>query len=462
MPTNTNFNIPFLGGGPSIAEQILQGLHEGFTEKQQKQELGLQQQRVQNETQRNQVLNRYTQAQLEHEGMVTAYENETNPIKKHQLLTDLQDATLKLGIAKHSAKYFGIDADALTNAAQATDTSATPPKTTSTGTAGPSPFEMEMQNTEKLLGQMSPDEQAIWDNAKTVASRTMSAAPVSAAIGKISEQRQAVHKAELETTAFKDWKGQFARENGRQPNTAEIEHFQTLGARIGADTKLEVNSKEMYDTKENSVVQMNSKEINDANQQERGRYIQYTGQVQNALKAQSNVNDIRDGISMMRDAINAPGFKLSDKARALMTLANRAPEHALEAVTSGMAAEHLSEPEQNYVIAHATLVDRAFSLKGLQSQGGGGSDSQRAAIAAMVPGFATADKGMAEKYLKTLENNIRNVEKAYPKIGSSRTSAREEAGGEAGGPPKGATMKVPGSDGKLHWSDGKVDLGVAE
>ena len=28
--------------------------------------------------------------------------------------------------------------------------------------------------------------------------------------------------------------------------------------------------------------------------------------------------------------------------------------------------------------------------------------------------------------------------------------------------PAGATMKVPGSDGKMHWSDGKKDLGVAE
>jgi hypothetical protein len=28
--------------------------------------------------------------------------------------------------------------------------------------------------------------------------------------------------------------------------------------------------------------------------------------------------------------------------------------------------------------------------------------------------------------------------------------------------PPAATMKVPGSDGKMHWSDGKRDLGVAE
>jgi hypothetical protein len=30
------------------------------------------------------------------------------------------------------------------------------------------------------------------------------------------------------------------------------------------------------------------------------------------------------------------------------------------------------------------------------------------------------------------------------------------------GPPAGATMKVPGSDGKLHWSDGKRDLGIVQ
>jgi len=46
MPTYANLNLPFLGGGPSIAEQILEGLHQGFTEKQQQQELDLQKQRT--------------------------------------------------------------------------------------------------------------------------------------------------------------------------------------------------------------------------------------------------------------------------------------------------------------------------------------------------------------------------------------------------------------------------------
>src|SRR5438045_3225045 len=52
MPTEARFEVPFLGGGPTIAEQILQGLHEGFSEKQAKQEMGLKQQQTGLEAQR--------------------------------------------------------------------------------------------------------------------------------------------------------------------------------------------------------------------------------------------------------------------------------------------------------------------------------------------------------------------------------------------------------------------------
>src|SRR6266513_514974 len=141
MPTYANLNLPFLGGGPTIAEQILQGLHEGAQEKLQQQQLGLEKQRVGNETSRNNVLNQFTQAQIAHESNVAAYEKETNPIKKSQLLNDLHDSALKLGIAKHQAKYFGLDADALTGAA--TPEGIEPPKAVVAGTsaAGPTPFE---------------------------------------------------------------------------------------------------------------------------------------------------------------------------------------------------------------------------------------------------------------------------------------------------------------------------------
>src|SRR5947207_10187316 len=157
MPTYANLNIPFLGGGPTIAEQILQGLHEGATEKLQQQQLGLEKQRVGNETARNNVLNQLTQAQIAHEANVTSFEKETNPIKRSQLLNDLQDSALKLGIAKHQAKYFGIDADALTKADTPEGIEPKPETATTvkSAAAGPTPFEQEMQKTEKILGTMT-------------------------------------------------------------------------------------------------------------------------------------------------------------------------------------------------------------------------------------------------------------------------------------------------------------------
>jgi len=67
-----------------------------------------------------------------------------------------------------------------------------------------------------------------------------------------------------------------------------------------------------------------------------------------------------------------------------------------------------------------------MSLRGLQGQGAG-SDQQRAAIAAMLPNFVTANRSMAERQLKTLGNNVNNVASAIPKIGS-RSSAGAGAG----------------------------------
>lgn len=46
MPNNVNFSVPFLGGGPSIAEQILAGLHQGVVERNAAQELDLNKQRT--------------------------------------------------------------------------------------------------------------------------------------------------------------------------------------------------------------------------------------------------------------------------------------------------------------------------------------------------------------------------------------------------------------------------------
>lgn len=433
MPNNVNFQIPFLGGGPQIAEQIMQGLHEGFAEKQQSQQLDLEKKRVQNETARSNVLNRLSETQIQHEANVAAYEKETNPIKKHQLLNDLQDSALKLGIAKHQAKYFGIDADALTNAV--TPEGIEPPASKATGTSaaptGPTPFEQEMQKTEKLLGPMTGEEQSIWENAKSVAAKSMSAAPISAAIGKISEQRQAIHKAELETTPFKSWQAKFTKEHGREPNSKEIEAFQLAPTQLRMTGMENLRQDNYLDTSQpgGTITAMTSGEFADANKAEPGRFVKSTPTVANAVKATGLINDIRDGMTQMETAVKAlPENGLSSDARALLELASKHPENATQTVMAGLAAQKLSEQEQDYLIAHATLAERAMALRGLQGAGAG-SDSQRAAIVAMLPGFATADAKMAHKQLATLENNVKNVERTIPKVGKmSRESASEAAG----------------------------------
>jgi hypothetical protein len=59
---------------------------------------------------------------------------------------------------------------------------------------------------------------------------------------------------------------------------------------------------------------------------------------------------------------------------------------------------------------------------------------------------------------------------AAEKVGLGQLVNKFGSGGQIGKPgsgtpspaPAGATMKVPGSDGKMHWSDGKQDLGVVQ
>jgi hypothetical protein len=444
MPNYANFQIPFLGGGPSIAEQIMAGLHQGFTENQQTQQLGLEKQRVQNETQRDSFLNQFTQTQIQHEANVNAYEQETNPVKKAQLLNDLQDSAIKLGIAKHQAKYFGIDADALTKAASPEGVEPPKPKGEGTPPAEPTPFEKEMKNTEKVLGPMTPEEQSIWDNAKTVAARSMNSAPITAAIGKISENRQAVHKAELETSGDRMWLAAWKREHpGQEPTSQEIQAHQTASAAMRITGMENLRQDNYLDTTQpggGTITAMTS-----------GEFVKATEQVINANKATGLINDMHDGVAQMRAANNAlPEKGLSEKARALLTLASKHPETATQTVMAGLSAEKLSEPEQDYLIAHATLAERAMALRGLQSQGAG-SESQRAAIVAMLPGFATADKKMGEKQLKTFENNVANVAKTIPKVGKmSKQSAGEEAAPAASAGQQTATHRYNPATGQIE------------
>lgn len=67
-------------------------------------------------------------------------------------------------------------------------------------------------------------------------------------------------------------------------------------------------------------------------------------------------------------------------------------------------------------------------------------------------------EGARSKY----ENTLKTINKNYGSTFQPLDFAQPTASAAPAGPPAGATMKVPGSDGKLHWSDGKQDLGIVQ
>jgi hypothetical protein len=326
-----------------------------------------------------------------------------------------------------------------------------------------------VQDATKNLGKLTSDEQSQIDAAIKQAQIDQKFDPIAAAVKSVSQDRIKARAApDQEPTPFKAWRTQFIEQKGREPNAQEIQNFTTAGQALRLTGMENLRQDNYLDTNAaggGNVASMTAGEFAQANKQEPGRYVKFSGQVANALKAQSLINDIKDGMNLMKAAVDDPNFKgLGSAGRALMTLAARNPQNATGVIMSGLAAKGLSDSEQNYLIAHATLLERAMSMRGLQGQGAG-SDQQRSAIASTLPGFATADVAMAKKQLKTLSNNVDNLDRSIPKIGQS--SMKSTAGQltpppATSGPPAGATMQVPGSDGKLHWSDGKRDLGVIQ
>ena len=98
---------------------------------------------------------------------------------------------------------------------------------------------------------------------------------------------------------------------------------------------------------------------------------------------------------------------------------------------------------------------------------GGGTASDHARDAALRLFAAAQSPEQRANAIAATRNAVQSQRDS--RIGNNQFMKRQygaETSGTAkpSGPvrPAGATMKVPGSDGKLHWSDGKADLGVAE
>jgi hypothetical protein len=96
--------------------------------------------------------------------------------------------------------------------------------------------------------------------------------------------------------------------------------------------------------------------------------------------------------------------------------------------------------------------------------GGQGSDTSRLQALKLAPANASPEaraaaiEGIRGAVSSQTNSRIGNNPVLQKMYGGNVSTG----GGAAAGPPAGATMKVPGSDGKLHWSDGKKDLGVAQ
>lgn len=283
------------------------------------------------------------------------------------------------------------------------------------------------------LGKLDPHfEQPIWDAAVEQATRDQKFDPIDAAAKTISQERATAARGD-DSNAFKSWQDKFTKEKGRPPTAKEVQDFQTAGTRIRMEGFENLRQDNYIDTsvKGGQIVAMTAGEFADANKANPGTYVKATPVVATAMKGRGFINDIRDGMKQMEKAIDNPDFKLSSKGRALMSLATRDPEHASTAVISGLAAGGLSDAEQDYLVAYGSLVERSYSLRSLQSQGAG-SESSREAIKNLAPGFVVADKPMAHKLLKTLANNVDNLDLTIPRVGKMNQAS---AAGQDGGNP---------------------------
>jgi hypothetical protein len=124
-----------------------------------------------------------------------------------------------------------------------------------------------------------------------------------------------------------------------------------------------------------------------------------------------------------------------------------------ESLTAGAKAGIRFNTGEQALIQHAQNLENSIRAKWGHLTGGTSfSDDQRHEIADAMQHVAAVHQQAIDRW------DRQHSGQTTPGGQQSRGTAQPAQAG----PPKGATMKVPGSDGKLHWSDGKADLGVAE
>ena len=112
MPTDVRIDVPFLGGGPAISEQILQGMHMGVQERQSQQRLKMEQDVDTAQIARDNAATNLAnlQAQYEQEDRPDRKALLSNQLSKAQ--NDVAESTMRLKASRKQMQDMGIDPDA--------------------------------------------------------------------------------------------------------------------------------------------------------------------------------------------------------------------------------------------------------------------------------------------------------------------------------------------------------------
>lgn len=252
-------------------------------------------------------------------------------------------------------------------------------------------------------------------------------------------------------TDFESWREAYKRShNGAEPTTDAIEKYKSSNALTIVQGKGDLTNKSYYDTQNNTVEQMTPNEFNTAKKTEPSRYLEYTNALQRNLNAHSLVGSIRDGVSQLQsdyDNNQVPGG-FDKTTTSIMGAALRSSDKdTFNTLKAKIAYENLDPQQTQYVNDLLQLHERLLSLRGLQ-QSGAGSESQREAIFALAPTLGDTPASAKQK-MASITNELVNVEKAYPKVGNSNVSAREQRLASQG-PASSGQISVTDPNGGVH------------
>lgn len=137
-------------------------------------------------------------------------------------------------------------------------------------------------------------------------------------------------------------------------------------------------------------------------------------------------------------------------------------EGALQ-ITTSQGVHRINRTEVEQYGQAGSLYDRIVGSIGSGVSGQSIPDNVLSDMDAMTQEL---QRNAHERYQREYNYNKQLVEgyggKDFDKRVPMTPQGNTEPHGGQGNTPAGATMKVPGSDGKLHWSDGKQDLGVVQ